>query len=1242
MRSESSPWSGRRGGCGTRIGWRLLLIAIMLCGGLGVMQARAGVPGALAANGLVVTNTVSDDPLIGSTVTYGISVRNDGTFPSSNNRAYNLDIIDTLPPGVAFASSTLGVTPTITTTNVVIHGTTVQQQTLTFTNITDVVPNQTYSATITGTLINAILPGDTLTNVASARASTDPRSPASGSSGLSSGNVANTSTAQPFKLTKKTIQSTGVNQATGDCATDRLFHYELQVTNNGVQASTNLTVTDTLPYGVVYCAANGGNTPTPAVSYAADGTTTITYTIPTLASTSTATFEVYTAIPYTYPTTQGGTAITDSKRGTAIPDGTTFTNTATLVGTYAGSQYTLAPKTAKVTAKYATIAKGGNVGVVGQNSVITYTLTVSTSVYYNATNVVVVDTLPNGQQYLDGSASLTPVTVAKPTGDPVPGGTSPTVTATRTDGQTIITWNVPSASTTADTGYTITFQAQVRTTYSNSTQPPVVSGDGFTNTADLVFDAANIAGQTPASSVTAATDSASASQQTVLPTFSKTILAVTKADGSTPPANEGRVVAGGKSAFAAVGDIVTFQLSFAAAGNIDSRNIVITDILPASYQYIAGTTTYGGTYTGTINGTAISPPPAPECAVTPCAAGALLNYRLTGTGGNNIVPKGNTLTITLAAKVVAQGSGVDTNLGKVAGDNTQGIAYSARDGVSITALQPSLALNKTNSTSGTSVLGNAPLTYTVTMMNTGTSTAYHIANVVDTLPADIKYVSLDTAGSSAGVTVVSYSPGTGGYGGTLTVAVPATLAPGATTTIKYNAQVSPAPVVGTSEVNRAAVASYYAQDNETLAAQQYGPASAQSTVRIGSDILTKTATIVSAANGGGVITIGDTLSYTLGYTLQNNVTVFNAQIRECLPLGFHYVAGSYSGVATNFPNSGAVATMAAQVTTQNGDDATICPPQQEALIIPIGSQSNTSGSSATLTITLQATVTGLTQPIAPATGGTAVFPNTQAVYSTRSGGGANVNRVDLYSAASEGGTLRSVANKTIPNNGTDNNVYVPRLTTTKTIVPPGGSVAHTPNDGTTVVPASSTVRYLLALQNVNAVGGRGATAFDLGPLLDTLDPGLTYVGVYQSDATCQTSTAVVGVTQNGQQVTIPHAERRPCGGRDLLCLPPGDGEHVTTPSTVLPNNVQQTTAPGNTAAYYTQPATPANAARAGYAPPAPALASVRTPDVITFPAPANATYGDDPITLGASSSGGRPIDYTSTTPTICSDHPGGE
>ena len=1224
----------------------VVFLALLIAGGALLAGGRFRPAVVLAANGLTVSKSSDGNPLIGGQIVYTITVENTGF--NGNTKAYNLDVVDLLPPGISYVSTTAPAAPAIT--NV-----TTNQQQLLFSNLTDIAWKQTYSFTITATLapngtrtgilVPGTSPADDLVNTAEARVSNNPRvlaTPVDNVTTFSGGTATVTNIALPFKLAKVTNQSTGVNQATGGCSgigAGRGFSYGLTATNNTLNQTTGATITETLPYGVVYCGTSGGLTPAATVN--PDGTTTLVYTLGTLATGQALTVTPDVAIPYTYP---AGPQV-----GQLIDDDTVFTNSASLAGTYQGTTYNTGPKTSPVKAKYATVDKSDDKVTVNYNDTITYSLKTWTSTNYDINTLYVIDTIPNGQRYIAGSAMIgatpfpptaIPTAIVDPCGGAanVADNTVVGVTVCK-DGTTVVTWgpidNTPLTPTVAGSDFTITLRTQQLSAYRDPGTPPVLAGDSFNNQVKIVYNAANIAAHTPPAGagpinvVTRHSDQDSEGQGTNLPTLIKTIVAVTRGDGL---AGDGTVASGGKSATAAVGDIVTFRLVYSGVVGEDQRDIVISDFLPSGYEYINGSSSYSGSYVsngGTING--VLPGTAnPDCAPT-CAVGGELVYRLTGNGTDNIVPLNQNLTLELKARVISGTiGGAKNNLGKFSGSSTSGAAYSGRDQVEVTTLGPTLAITKTNNANA-NALGNQSFKYTVTIRNNGTSTAYGLANLVDTLPADIRYLGTDAA-SSASIAFVSYAPNVDTYGGTLTYQfTPASfsLAPGASVTVIYDAQIKPTPLVGSNQVNTASVASYRSQPVGTSPAGTYGPVSGTSTVHIAGDTINKSALlIIPQVNTSGRVTIGDRVTYTITYDLPANTTIANGVVRDCLPLGFHYITGTYTG---SFSPPGAPITAAFPLTagagfTSGGNGTNPCPADQEQLSITIGTQTNNTANPVVFTMVLPTRITGLDQLSVQKF---ATYPGPNNRRSDNST--PNANYAYLY----ENGTI--VASTNVPNNNANNvpnnDVYIPHLTPSKTIVRtsdpdsslPAGLQYSVPAPPRVLVRQGGTVDYLLRLQNDG-----GSTAYDIAPLVDTLDNGLTLVNIYQSDSTCQTTTTLTGATVVGQTVTIPTPASIDNGASFYACL--RATMDPTNPVSTLYNNLL---ALGNGTGdkYYSAPS--GTIGRAAYTQNNTATATVRTPDVITFAPLANKTYGDPPTPLTATSSGGRPIDYSVAPGSTC-------
>lgn len=681
-----------------------------------------------AANGLVLTKTQDGNPVLGGQTTYTIKVTNDGTNGAIVPSAYNLNIIDTLPPGMAYVSSTgagLGA-PTITTTGAGCG----LQQTLTWKNIKDLAANETYVITITAQLNACILVNTNLVNNVNTTVSSDPRDV---TGPISAGGASSTGIALPFKLTKVTVQSTGVGQDTGACAgpgAGRQFYYKLTVQNNYVGPSQNMIVTDTLPDGVAYCGtmnpAGGGSNLAPTVGGPdpATGQTVLTWNLNTLATGQQVILQPDVVILYQYRGTNNGGP------NAFIPDQTNFTNTSNLNGTYLGINYTSGPATSDVVGRYATIAKRSSVATVATGDIVTYTLTPSTSTNYDASNMYIIDTVPNGQDVI-GNFSLAPSDAAAAAGIFVPCGANANLVPpidhggvfshtagsgvyVCLDGTSQISWgrldNSGATPMTAGTQFNITFDAQVRLTYRNGTQPPVLAGDSFLNNVGMRFDADSIPGlplpNQGAGGLTTRNrwENASAGQTTSFVSLNKNILGVTRGDGTPTPPNEGRVtgltgvVTGGpgsrtlnRTAVAAIGDIVTFQIEFNGSITADMRNIIVRDFLPLNYVYLNNTTTYcdnsANAYTGTVNGGAIAvaspacntpgPNPTYTAGAGPLGAGGVAEWPLTGVAGNNITPKNSIFRLQFKAQVTdllpnaATGFGND-NLAKVSGVSTSG------------------------------------------------------------------------------------------------------------------------------------------------------------------------------------------------------------------------------------------------------------------------------------------------------------------------------------------------------------------------------------------------------------------------------------------------------------------------------------------------------------------------------------------------------------------------------------------
>ncbi len=1109
---------------------------------------------ALAANGLTVTKSVDGNPLIGGQTVYTITVANNSFAAGAQNpdgKAYNLDITDALPPGVRFVSATGpngSASPSVATSG---SGAT-QVQTLTFANLADVARNQTISLTIVATLNpNVVTPGTMLANTGSAKVANDPRAAAS----IDAGNANANSTALPFKLTKKAVQSTGVSQDTGGCLSvgapgaGREYSYDLIATNNGIGPSSGMTITDTLPNGVEYCGTSDGGV-TPTVTNNPNGTTTLVYALGTLAANQVKTVSPHVAIRYTYQV------------GGLIPDDTQMINTANLTGTYAAVMYDTGNQTATVKAKYATIAKASDKGTVSYGDVITYTLTPSTSTNYAISNEYVIDTLPDGQEYNAGSAKIGATAFAPTDAAQTDGIYSPCAGATKPaagvyvcpDGTTVLTWGKINDAALTPTGpgtqYTIAFTATVGQKYKHGTGQPILATDSFTNSAKVVYDAASIAANMPANSVVRHEDTATAPQGTNPPIIEKRVVAVTRADGSATPAGEGRVI-DPKNSTAAVGDITTFRVTYTGSTSADQKDIVVADFLPTNFTYVAGSAMYSGTYIS--SGGMIS-------ADTSATPGARLAWTLTGGNVASITSRNQTFIVEFRAQSQGGNAGDgNTNLAKFSGVNTAALAYSGRDLTGTITLAPRLALTKTNS-STPPVQGNSEFSYTVKVRNTGNSTAYQITDLVDQLPADIQYLgtaSVTPAGAFTGPAAAS------GFGDTITFTKAAnlSLAPGAEIVVVYNVKVKPNPLTGSVDANNAVIASYVSQPTGPL--KTYGPVQASTYITIGSGTIQKSGQVHTPQvneTAGKALTVGDRVDYTLEFTLPPDQTFADGTITDCLPTGFRYTPGSYSATTSRpLPGPGALPMNDASpgFTTTAGSGSP-CAANRDYVTVNFGTQANAAPNSPTtpivITVKLSATITGTDR-----TGATtfAAVPSSQS----------EKNNAYAFTGTTPQGTAESPAFT----------VNRPNLVLKKTLFSPT----------TPTVKGGTNIDFLVTLEN-----NGGSPAYDVAPLVDTLDPGLSFAGAFLSNAMCATTTAYPGAGASGQVVTLPVPNNTLAANTTLyVCIramiaPPA------APSSVYKNGVTLGTGAGPK--YHSAPV--GFPSRASYTQDANPQAQVTTPD----------------------------------------------
>jgi virginiamycin B lyase len=185
---------------------------------------------AAAAPDLALVGTAPKAVTLGTSVTYSLTVTNNGTAGATG-----VALTDTLPSGVSFVSATGGITP--------VNGV-----------LTFAIGNLAAGADTSVSIIVTPTAAGTLTDGATAGFSqADPT--------LADNSVTLTTTVSaPPAADLKLAGDTPGSVTVGHNLTDTLT-----VTNNGAAGATGVTITDTLPPGVIFVSATGGITPASGV-----------------------------------------------------------------------------------------------------------------------------------------------------------------------------------------------------------------------------------------------------------------------------------------------------------------------------------------------------------------------------------------------------------------------------------------------------------------------------------------------------------------------------------------------------------------------------------------------------------------------------------------------------------------------------------------------------------------------------------------------------------------------------------------------------------------------------------------------------------------------------------------------------------------------------------------------------------------------------------------------------------------
>jgi gliding motility-associated-like protein/uncharacterized repeat protein (TIGR01451 family) len=246
---------------------------------------------------------------------------------------------------------------------------------------------------------------------------------------------------------------------------------------------------------------------------------------------------------------------------------------------------------------------------------------------------------------------------------------------------------------------------------------------------------------------------------------------------------------------------VTFTINVINQGNVAAYNVSVIDYLPAGLTLSAadanGWVVSGGNITNSIAGPIAAGSTASlsmVATVSPSFAGSLTNVAEISSADNDTDPNNTPPTDT--------DSDPDSNPGDPQGpdntvDNTGGDEDDSDPATITVTPAPVFDLALTKTTTATSVLPGADVTFTINVINQGNVAAYNVS-VVDYLPAGLTLSAADANGW-----VVS--------GGNITNSIAGPIAAGTSATLTLVATVSPT-FAGTSLMNVAEISS---ADNDT-------------------------------------------------------------------------------------------------------------------------------------------------------------------------------------------------------------------------------------------------------------------------------------------------------------------------------------------------------------------------------------------------------------------------------------------
>jgi fimbrial isopeptide formation D2 family protein/uncharacterized repeat protein (TIGR01451 family) len=637
----------------------------------------------------------------------------------------------------------------------------------------------------------------------------------------------------------------------------------------------------------------------------------------------------------------------DNNSGAATSETATeqsVTNTVSASGTYQGPSTSVPnPRItdtadATVSAEDLLIRKSSS-GQVIQGTVVTHLLTIETGEYRDATNLRVTDTLPDGMCPLStpaidldadcGTGAVPQISVNGGAAVAAP-YTSATENA---DGTWTLVWDQTTiaglASLPHDGTITIAFASRVRRFYQQNEAAeagrPVLVFDSMTNdvaveapdfrratidpvTADpeldgqLDLDVSSATVDSPGPEIDkrvsqksgALVDGAGLSASTI-GDVCRDGVGITWRDGI--PDDDGAVTGYGP------GDYVCFDLRATFPAELDAAGVKITDLLPASYELVAGSArrVTAGPSPDTLAGTTF----VEQTALSGSSDAVVFTVASAG-GLVPSSPTGQTFHWTIAARLLDPALGVandiDANLMKMTTQNSAGSVFVFRDQAAAVWTEPQVKLDKSNDAATPRPIGST-VDFSIKVWNDGNVTAIE-AEVWDRLPTGISCTDVSLISPASGVCtsgVIRWPAAA-----VPTVAANTTLAT-APVELTYRVTVPTTVDPGRTYTNTAGVRQYEAFTNANDSPFVYVPSNnIDTTVTPNTDPASDTSSFTTpavtnakvqqsgvadpprnpanspAGTANETATIGETITYTITATIPAGTTVTDARFSDAL------------------------------------------------------------------------------------------------------------------------------------------------------------------------------------------------------------------------------------------------------------------------------------------------------------------------------------------------------------------------